>query len=73
MLPPLVEARPNHWDSYHLSPGPVICDDPERPVMFYNGANDGTQWRIGWIVFDKNYTRILERSDAPLITPPAGR
>ncbi len=73
LLPALVEARPGCWDSWHLSPGPVFCPNPERPVMFYNGANKDTQWRIGWIVFDQNYTRILERSDTPLIVPPPGQ
>lgn len=73
VLPPVVEARPGHWDDYHLSPGPIFNADSERPVMFYNGANEDTQWRIGWIAFDENYTRILERSDAPLIVPPPGQ
>lgn len=73
LLPSPVEARSDHWDSYHLSPGPVSDMDPKRPVMFYNGADEETRWRIGWIVFDENYTRILERSDAPLIVPPPGQ
>ena len=73
LLPSPVEARSGHWDSYHLSPGPVFGVASERLVMFYNGADKETRWRIGWIVFDENYTRILERSDAPLIVPPPGQ
>ena len=38
--------------------------------MFYNGATQDAKWRIGWVVFDRDYTRVLARSDEPLIVPP---
>jgi len=38
-------------------------------VMFYNGATERAQWRIGWVVFDAQYTRVLARSEDPLILP----
>jgi len=41
--------------------------------MFYNGATSSAQWRIGWIVFDADYTRVLGRSDLPLILPHVRR
>jgi predicted GH43/DUF377 family glycosyl hydrolase len=44
--------RDGHWDSWHLSTGPLLTDDPEAPVMFYNGATRDARWRIGWIGFD---------------------
>ncbi len=72
VLPPLFEARPGRWDACHLSTGPILCSDPERPVMFYNGATREAKWRIGWIVFDAHYTRVLTRSEGPLIVPPPG-
>ena len=68
--PPLFDARPDHWDAWHLSTGPILESDPERPVMFYNGATSDAHWRIGWVAFDAGYTRVVARSDGPLITPP---
>ena len=67
---PLMEARPDRWDSWHLSTGPVLMADPERPVMLYNGATQDARWRIGWVVFDADLARVVARSDDPLITPP---
>ena len=67
---PLFSARPGQWDGWHLSTGPVLTADPDRPVMFYNGATQDAHWRIGWVMFDAEYTRVVARSDAPLIVPP---
>jgi beta-1,2-mannobiose phosphorylase / 1,2-beta-oligomannan phosphorylase len=63
--------RPGQWDNWHVSAGPVIGDGADRPVMFYNGATQDAQWRIGWAAFDKHYTKVVARSDAPLIVPEA--
>lgn len=52
--------------------GPVLCSDPTRPVMFYNGATKNATWRIGWIAFDESYTRIVARCSDPMIVPPRG-
>lgn len=38
--------------------------------MFYNGATQGSKWRIGWIAFDASFTYVVARGDEPLITPP---
>ena len=73
IIPSPVQARPGDWDGWHLSPGPVLSRDPNRPTMFYNGATQDAHWRIGWIAFDANYTRILDRSKEPLIVPPPGK
>lgn len=53
---PLFEARPDAWDNWHLSTGPMLQADPNCPVMFYNGATKDAHWRIGWIAFDADYT-----------------
>lgn len=66
--PPLFEARPG-WDSWHLSTGPVICEGDMLPVMFYNGATNAAQWRIGWVVFDRDFTRVLARCEHPIVLP----
>ncbi|GAC1565592.1 MAG: hypothetical protein NVS3B17_22940 [Vulcanimicrobiaceae bacterium] len=69
VLTPLFAARPDAWDSYHLSTGPVIATTPEFPVMFYNGATRDAQWRVGWVVFDATYSRVVARSTDPIVLP----
>ena len=73
VLPPLFEARPDSWDNWHLSTGPILDSNPEFPVMFYNGATADAHWRIGWVAFDTNYTRVVARSVDPLIVPDIKR
>ena len=62
--------RQDSWDDWHLSTGPLLTDDPTRPVMFYNGATRDARWRIGWVAFDADYTRVVARGIQPLVTPP---
>ncbi|HEV3153867.1 MAG TPA: hypothetical protein VGZ02_08700 [Candidatus Baltobacteraceae bacterium] len=69
VLDPLFDARPDSWDSWHLSTGPVLDSDPQRPVMFYNGATRQAQWRIGWVMFDEYYTKVIARCEQPLVMP----
>lgn len=64
-----LDARPNRWDNWHLSTGPIVEIAPGRPVMFYNGATRDAHWRIGWVELDADLTRIVARGDDPLITP----
>lgn len=67
---PLFHARPGGWDGWHLSTGPLLRSDPQHPVMFYNGATQDAHWRIGWVMFDADYTQVTARGETPLITPP---
>ena len=62
--------REDAWDSWHLSPGPMLMDDPDIPVMFYNGATEDARWRIGWIAFDRDCRKVVDRCLQPLVTPP---
>lgn len=62
--------REDGWDNWHLSTGPMLLDDPEMPVMFYNGATHDARWRIGWVAFDRTLSRVVDRCIEPLITPP---
>lgn len=62
--------RTDSWDSWHLSTGPMLTTDKTMPVMFYNGATRDARWRIGWIAFDAEYTKVVDRCIEPLITPP---
>ena len=62
--------REDGWDNWHLSTGPMLMTDPDRPVMFYNGATQDARWRICWIAFDRDCTRVVDRCIQPLVTPP---
>lgn len=62
--------RTDGWDSWHLSTGPLLMDDAEMPVMFYNGATRDARWRIGWVAFDRDLRNVVDRCIQPLITPP---
>ena len=66
-------VREKAWDNWHLSTGPILARPGEPPVMFYNGATLDARWRIGWIAFDENYERIVDRCIEPLIVPPPPR
>lgn len=61
--------RPDSWDSWHLSTGPVVFHQTDRPVMFYNGSDQGVHWRIGWVEFDAAYQNITARGEEPVIRP----
>jgi predicted GH43/DUF377 family glycosyl hydrolase len=62
--------REDAWDNWHLSTGPILARPGEAPVMFYNGATADARWRIGWIAFDENYARVIDRCIEPIIVPP---
>lgn len=61
--------RPDSWDSWHLSTGPVAFSDSDSPVMFYNGADKDAHWRIGWVEFDSSYRTVTARGAEPVIRP----
>ncbi|MGZ5826892.1 MAG: glycosidase, partial [Croceibacterium sp.] len=62
--------REDSWDNWHLSTGPVVQQPGFDPVMFYNGATIDARWRIGWISFDADYTRVTGRCVEPMLVPP---
>lgn len=70
---PPFHARPDSWDSWHLSTGPVSLLDPRRPVMFYNGSDQDARWSIGWVEFDDCFTTVTARCEQPIIMPPQKR
>jgi beta-1,2-mannobiose phosphorylase / 1,2-beta-oligomannan phosphorylase len=63
-------VRDRLWDNWHLSTGPILAREGEPPVMFYNGATADARWRIGWVAFDENYTKVVDRCIEPLLVPP---
>lgn len=64
------EARRGRWDSWHVSPGPMLMTDPDQPVMFYNGATQDAVWGIGWVEFDYRAQSVIGRCEEPVIEPP---
>ncbi len=62
--------RQDSWDNWHLSTGPIVQIEGQDPVMFYNGATVDARWRIGWVTFDENFTKVTDRGIEPLIVPP---
>lgn len=73
VLEPPFDARPDTWESWHLSTGPILEANMEEPVMFYNGATRTAHWRIGWAIFTADYVRVLARSVVPLVLPHTER
>ena len=67
-----LHAVKDSWDSHHLSPGPVLTDNLNQTVMFYNGSDLNAHWRIGWAKINPD-GKIIKRSKEPLIKPPKGK
>lgn len=63
-------TRAGRWDSWHLSPGPIVALDSAPPTMFYNGGTREGAWRIGCVAFDDEFSHIVARDDEPLLEPP---
>ena len=70
VLPDPFGVRADSWDNWHLSTGPMTLVPGQDPVMFYNGATHDARWRIGWISFDRDFTRVTGRGLEPLLLPP---
>lgn len=70
VLPDPFGIREDSWDNWHLSTGPIITVDGQDPVMFYNGATRDARWRIGWVTFDINFSKVTGRGLEPLLVPP---
>ena len=66
-------VREDSWDDWHLSTGPICAVDGGDLVMFYNGATRDARWRIGWVSFDPDVTRVTGRGLEPVIMPPPPR
>ena len=62
--------RTESWDNWHLSTGPICQIGDADPVMFYNGATVDARWRIGWVSFAPDFSRITGRGLEPVLLPP---
>lgn len=63
-------VRSDGWDNWHLSTGPILEQPGCDPVMLYNGATVDARWRIGWIAFAPDYSRVVARGIEPVLMPP---
>ena len=64
-----LKPRPDSWDAWHLSPGPLIGSAGGRSILFYNGATQDAHWRIGWAELDADLATVADRCVDPLIVP----
>ncbi|MFN2461650.1 MAG: hypothetical protein ABR591_13350 [Candidatus Velthaea sp.] len=60
-------TRPNHFDSWHLSPIAFVMSPEETRVLIYNGADRDGRWQIGWCALDEECARVLERPREPIV------
>lgn len=65
--------REDGWDNWHLSTGPIVTVPGHDPVMFYNGATIDARWRIGWVSFNADFTRVTGRGIEPVLMPPPAK
>ncbi|WP_333836458.1 glycosidase [Novosphingobium sp.] len=65
--------REDSWDNWHLSTGPIVQVPGQDPVMFYNGATADARWRIGWISFAPDFSRVTGRGLEPILMPPPAK
>jgi predicted GH43/DUF377 family glycosyl hydrolase len=76
---PVLAARPGHFDSWLVEPGPPALLTPEGIVLLYNAGNSPTDgdprlpahgYSAGEALFDAaNPLRLLARSDDPFLQP----
>ena len=66
----LMSARPDHFDSLGVEPGPTPIMLPEGILFIYNGWNSAHVHKTGWALFSKDDpSKLLKRCEAPFIEP----
>lgn len=67
---PVLASRPKMFDSQVVEPGPAPIITDDGILLIYNGADDNSVYRTGWVVFDKtDPTKIVARADQPIFEP----
>lgn len=67
---PVLASRPHAFDSTVVEPGPAPFMTEKGIFLIYNGADDHSVYRTGWVVFDKNDpTKVLARANEPVFVP----
>ena len=67
---PVLSSRPKMFDSQVVEPGPAPVITEKGIFLVYNGADDESVYRTGWVLFDKNDpTKVLARAERPIFEP----
>ncbi len=67
---PVLDRRPDAFDSRVMEPGPHPYVTDAGILLFYNGANENLVYGPGWVLFDKNDPRrVIARADQPFVLP----
>jgi predicted GH43/DUF377 family glycosyl hydrolase len=67
---PVLASRPGMFDSQVVEPGPAPVIIEAGILLIYNGADDNSVYRTGWVVFDKkDPTKIVARAEQPIFEP----
>ena len=67
---PVLDVRPNAFDSRVMEPGPAPLITPRGILLLYNGADDHLVYRPAWVLFDsRDPRRVLARADKPFLEP----
>jgi predicted GH43/DUF377 family glycosyl hydrolase len=67
---PVLERRPDAFDSRVMEPGPAPVMTDEGIFLLYNGANEALVYGPGWALFDKSDPRkLVARAEAPFVLP----
>ena len=67
---PVIEPRPDRFDSRLVEPGPTPLITDEGILLIYNSADFSTIYRPGAALFDlKNPRSLLKRTEKPLMEP----
>jgi predicted GH43/DUF377 family glycosyl hydrolase len=67
---PVLERRPDAFDSRVMEPGPPPILTPSGILLLYNGADEHLVYGPGWALFDRqDPMRVVARADRPFILP----
>jgi predicted GH43/DUF377 family glycosyl hydrolase len=67
---PVLSSRAGQFDSQVVEPGPAPVMTEKGIFLVYNGADDKSVYRTGWVLFDKNDpTKVLARAEQPIFEP----
>jgi predicted GH43/DUF377 family glycosyl hydrolase len=67
---PVLERRPNAFDSRVMEPGPPPLLTEAGILLLYNGADEHLVYGPAWVLFDRqNPARLLARADDPFLLP----
>ncbi len=67
---PVLASRPHTFDSTVVEPGPAPFMTDRGIFLVYNGADDKSVYRTGWVIFDKkDPTKVVARATEPIFSP----